>query len=151
MSTNAAVRDAWKTQVFDNFPHVPSFQYPLSQASQEQVKRGIKSNQVNFFEYLVQSTETPQMTQVNRLDFRVTVRRTIEQDVKGANYATMLDDFRTLTDYVNDNLGVHWNQTVTLSTEPQVNNDLNIEDYEYDGRPCWRAQLIFTAIKFVNA
>lgn len=149
MSTNKAVRDEWKDLVFDKFPAINSYPYEIDPDSGKDLSKGMSGHKVNFFMYVVQSSEVPLMTEKNDLVFTVRVTRLIEHDEKGDNYNTIADDFRTLLDYFYDNLGISWNNTVDMYTE--VPDTIEIESVKWGSESCWRAVMEFKAVKEIDA
>ncbi|MCA9811714.1 MAG: hypothetical protein KC483_02505 [Nitrosarchaeum sp.] len=151
MSTNAQVRTAWNTNVFSNFSGVSSYAYAIDPDSGVDANLGISSGIVNFWQYVVKSTEVPQLMGKNQLLFEVVVSRVIQDDLTGANHNVAIDDFRTLIDYVNDNLDTDWGGTVDKSTEFPTPGDFNVEPFKWGSTPCWRGTMTFRAEKLVNA
>lgn len=151
MSTNAAVRSAWQTNVFDNISGPNAYNYLIDPDSGADVDKGYASGTINFFTYVVTASEiADQLCGKNRLEFTVTITRFIQDDVSGANHNTLIDDFREIADNVNDNLTDNWAATVDTTTQYPDPADMTPEIATWDGKPCWTATVVYKAEKIVN-
>ena len=151
MSTNAAVRSAWQTNVFDNISGVNSYNYAIDPDSGIDLDKAYSSGTINFFQYIVKSHEMPALIGGrNRVEYTVTITRIIQDDTDGTNFNTLIDDFRDINDNVNDNLGNDWGSTVDLTTEFPTSDDINPEITAWDGKSCWTATVQYRAEKLVD-
>lgn len=149
MSTNKAVRAAWKEQVFDKFRHINSYDHRvLEESDQTSNEKGYSNEIVDHFTYEVSSVEIPEMTCQRRLDFKVEITRRIADDPQGANFNVLQDDFRLVQDYVHDNLGISWDNTIDLSTN--FPEEIEAELITWGSVPSWEATLIFTGTKHID-
>ena len=149
MSTNAQVRTVWQAQVFDNLTPTAYDYYFDYDSSETSPDKGMTAGDINHFQYLVSSTEEPLVSKRNNLIFTVKVRRIIEDEPTGANHNALIDDFRTLLDYVNDNLDTDWDGTVELSTDyPEATTP---ELSQWGSVPVWIGEITFKAVKEIAA
>lgn len=149
MSTNAAVRSAWSTNVFDPLS-VTYYDYLFDYESDQQVPTlGYTSGVLNHYQFSVSSVEIPMMTQQNDLIFTVRVIRIMEDDPGGDNQKTIIDDFRTVIDKVNDSLGTSWAGTVDLPVD--FPTTINPERIDWGSTSAWRGEAVFTALKQVDS
>lgn len=149
MSTNSAIRSAWQSAVFNNFSF-PSYSYIIDPDSGFDLNLGMYLGQVNFFQWIVTSSEVPEMSLYNRVDYRIAINRTIQDDTTGTNVTSLVDDFRTLIDYVNDNLGTDWSGTISYGGTFPTLDQLNPQPVFWGTIPCWNAEIVFEGLKFVN-
>lgn len=149
MSTNQAVRNAWKTNVFDKFNVAFYDRLVLPESDRITSTIGYTDGALNHFQCMVTSAEVPMVSKQNDLLFKVQVLRIIEDDPEGDNLKTLADDFRTLINYVNDNLGTSWSNTVDLTVE--FPSEVDQELIRWGSIPAWRGEMVFTALKQINA
>lgn len=148
MSTNAAVRAAWKAGVFDLLVPVKSYNYIFEFSSDEHVvDKGYTKSKLNHWQYQVASVEVPFMYQRNELHFEVTVRRIIADDGEGHNFNQVLDDYRALLGYVDD-MTVSWSGTIDLPV--QFPREIRPRLIQWGSTPAWEAITIFRGVKEVT-
>lgn len=151
MSTNAAVRTAWADNVFASINSGENaFDYDIVGDSQAELSKLNYGQRIDAWSYTVTSSEVAWGVRITKLTFTVTVKHWIQQnnDADGSNYNELIDSFRTVNDYVLDNLGSQWDSTVDYYTGPTVPA---VSVVSINGTPCWFAQVVYTGIKQINA
>jgi len=79
------------------------------------------------------------------------ITRYKQDDLTGESFNAVIDDYRTLTDLVNDNLTNDWASTIDLTTVYPDVTQVSPEIVQWDSRPCWRAAVEFRGTKIVDA
>ena len=151
MSTNAAVRTAWADEVFANINNGNnSYDYELNQDSQSDLSKFMYGKRIDAWSYTVLSREIPAAIITNEIIFDVTVKHYLQQnnDADSSNYNELVDSFRTLGDYVIDNLTQSWG-TVNLDYF-EGPSELEVELSSVGGTPTWIGQQKFIGHILVN-
>lgn len=149
MSTNAQVRTAWSDNVFTPLS-ITFYDYLFDyESDQQDPTLGYTAGVLNHYQFSVSSVEVPMMTQKNDLIFTVRVVRIMEDDPGGDNQKTIIDDYRTILDRVNDNLGTSWDGTVDLPVD--FPTELVPERIDWGSTAAWRGEMVFTALKQVDS
>lgn len=147
MSTNAAVRAAWLAQVFDNINNGDNaYDFELATDSENELSKFIYNQRIDAWVYTVTSNEVPFGVQINQITFTVSVKRYLQQnnDKDGSHYNELVDSFRTVNDYVLDNLTSTWAATVDYYTGPSAPK---VSSTSVAGTPSWVAEVTYTGIK----
>lgn len=150
MTTNAAVRTEWKTDVWGNINGGKNaYDYELVESQESEVAKAYLDGKIDFWVYIVASTKIPITTGQYEERFQVIVRHWVQQkdDVDGANYKQLIDDFRTMNDFVQTNLGESWNNTVQTFDGPGIPTPSLVN---FANIPCWFAEVVYNATNLVN-
>lgn len=151
MTTNTAVRTAWQTNVFNHINNGGnSYSYEIIPDSEANIVKGYYANRIDFWVYVVTSTEYPAMTGMNKETFTVKVKHWVEQkdNISGSSFNQLIDDFRTVNDYVLDNLGASWGSTIQVYTGP---TPLTPSLVDFGQAKTWFGEVSFEGINFVNS
>lgn len=147
MSSNSQVRLAWSEHVFQHINDGENaYDYQISTDSENELSKFHYNQRVDAWMYIVTSSEVPFGVQITQITFTVTVKRYLQQinDKDGSHYNELLDGFRTVNDYVQDNLTVNWDSTIDYYTGPSAPN---VSSVSVAGTPCWLAEATYTGIK----
>lgn len=152
MSSNAQVRTAWADDVFDNINSgLNSYDYEINRQTQSgsDLELGYYNQVIDFWEYTVNSIKTPFLMGKYNLRFTVKIRHTIQVTETGAGTAhnQLMDDFRTINDYVITNLGTKWNNTVDYYEGP---SEITSSQTTWGGKSCYQGEVTYTAFKVTN-
>lgn len=116
MTTNAQIRTAWNTYIWQNATIQAItdriYDYDITVESAKEAAKLRYNQKINFFLYLVMRQSRPMIMGQHEQTFTVQVRYFKEMNVGGSHWNDVVDAFSTIDDLVISALTSTWNNTV---------------------------------------
>lgn len=116
MTTLAQVREAWRTDVFEQSTILSltpqTYNYELNLESTLEVTKLRYEGRINAFQYITNRALRLRLSNQTEQRFEVSIEYFLEADTTGEAYNDVLEAFETIDTAVRANLGSNWNSLV---------------------------------------